>query len=233
MRPYLPIVHSVLIIGLILSVVFLFRTNERLERKLKSHHHSSSVKIHNSVSNSSQENSDALILTFLGVGFGLFSFITFQGVYSISESKISEIRKEYKRAEENYKAYEHRMNLLENGLTYQLAELLDDRASKLREGNSSTEYIATALVVCEKYSIVLSNSQHENQMFIDSVKRRISVILKEIHFVSHLSTINKNYPMDTNLERFKKLIENISKHLEEEELQQLNEIASRIRVTQK
>src|SRR3989344_5589729 len=140
-----------------------------------------------------------------------------------------EINERYNKAKKDNETHHKRMNRLEKDLNYQLAEILYDKASTLRSGDSPSVYVMVALAACEKYTQVLSDCEDENQKFIGGVNTRVSSLLDEITKV--IGITNRDVETSSiDFDRFKKRVERISAQLNSIDFAKFNHIVSKIKI---
>lgn len=112
MKPYNSIIHSVLIVALILFTIYLYielqEANKLLSRVIPAMHPKQAEPDNSYGANGS------ILLTFIGVGFALFAFLTFQSVKDFFHSKIAEIKKKQKKENKHYKKHVHKLEELED-----------------------------------------------------------------------------------------------------------------------
>lgn len=173
MKHYTSIIHSVLIALLILSVVYLCFTNQNLEHELNS-------KIVNTSSpqqgasekfNNFSDTNMSVVLAFIGVGFALFAFLTFQGVKDLFHSKINEVKDKQKETEADYKKHVEELKDLKAVLAYNMADSVYSNLLELlrdKQNTSITEKKIIELSISaiggfsEYFTIVKSESVKNN-----------------------------------------------------------------------
>ncbi|ASS47861.1 MAG: hypothetical protein A3D31_18455 [Candidatus Fluviicola riflensis] len=220
---YINILHYFLTIGLIITVIVLLLNQNKIQNQL------SDDSVIESVNYPFEERNMTLILTLIGVGFGLFALFTFGGVKQLFDAKVEEVNERYNKAKKDNETHHKRMNRLEKDLNYQLAEILYDKASTLRSGDSPSVYVMVALAACEKYTQVLSDCEDENQKFIGGVNTRVSSLLDEITKV--IGITNRDVETSSiDFDRFKKRVERISAQLNSIDFAKFNHIVSKIKI---
>lgn len=231
MKPYTAGIHTILIVLLTLFCAY-------LEYKLRVTKDSlswviSSMNPEERISYDSQQFKNpydlSTIFTFMGVIFGLFSFLTFQSVKDFFASKIKDVEDKYKEAKKEYEDQKHKLIELENNVSYQMSTFYFSRTDHA-EGSSLFDYVFFNLKGCECLAKILVNPINENELFVSANR---SIISKKIIKLSEKLTDETSISVTENelsTERLKTLQERISKILDGEDHRLLNEIFGKIKI---
>ncbi len=153
MKHYTSIIHSVLIVLLILSVVCLYFTNQDLAHELNSRIVTTSNPEQEASEkfNNYSDNNMSILLAFIGVGFALFAFLTFQGVKDLFHSKINEMEDKQKETEAYYKKHVEELKDTKAIVAYNMADSVYSNLLELLRDKQNTS-------ITEKRIIELSIS---------------------------------------------------------------------------
>lgn len=178
-----------------------------------------------------QDRDTTLILTCLGVGFGLFSFLTFKGVHDLFKFETLKVKEDYSKAENNYTAHEKKLKILEKDINYNTAQMMHERAMTHFRNNEIEKYALMYLSVMEKYGQILDSADDENDHFVEAIRNQLNTAI--MHVDEALTIVESTAPILVERlsgERFSKKIEIISKHISIDNMPLLFRIASRFKI---
>ncbi|MDF3026323.1 MAG: hypothetical protein K0S23_630 [Fluviicola sp.] len=178
-KPYTGIIHTILISILGLVVIYLFILNYQLKAQVDAEVTINPSKVQPNISS---ETSTSVILTFIGIGFALFAFLTFQSLKDFYQNKISEIEKKHEEHEAQYQSQYNSLGILESSLNHTLSIIMNDLARKyLQEGDISA-FIMAEMVECEKLVLIIQSKFVASDLFKEQCQEALATNIQWMEF---------------------------------------------------
>lgn len=210
-KPYSSIIHSILISALTLAVIYLYISNNNLKKELSV---SVATTMHSTelLPNDTSETNVSTIITFIGVGFALFAFLTFQSLKDLHHGKIKEVNKKHEEHEQKYIDWENRLKKLENNMlavsSTMMSDLGDDLFKRGKISSGIYHLINSALQYSSRHCDNDEEKDHLNTMVkgklilidADITKSGVGRIEVDKEAYSYLFTVSQKIISNTNME---------------------------------
>lgn len=172
-----------------------------------------------------QERDTTLILTVVALLATFTAFFTFRGVKDEFEAFKLSINDKYIKVENKNSEQQKRLANLEVDVSFQLAIIHEDQATKFYMKDKMDYYINSLLCSAEELAFVLNNQTDENEMFLENTyKDVIDTLNKIIREQEGKEKINQTKLVD--FDRFRKRIKQIEKCLKKDDYHLITQVDS-------
>jgi len=191
MAKYVHWIYGVLFGTVLILIVLLYHQNKVLTSRINTTNKSISknLKIETLSSEKSfkedyyitQQSSDTtLILTCFGVGFGLFSFFTYQSVIGLISDEVKQIKDNYVTHEYNYNVQHSKLSKIEIDLFLQMGYLYKERAIVYNQKGDIQNCINSSVFSCEQFCKLLDIFEDKESSYSRLVNLNLHEMIKAI-----------------------------------------------------